>query len=218
MIKIYNLYKSYGGSSQALRDISLEIKKGELVFLTGPSGAGKTTLLKILYRWEAIDRGQVLVNGMNISKLDEENLHVLRRKTGVVYQDYKLLPQKTVFENVAFAQEVVEAQSKNIRHKTWEALKKVGLTQKKEAYPLELSGGEQQRVAIARALVNSPPILLADEPTGNLDAGVSREILQLFENANKDGATVVFATHSKEILQVGNYRVIQLNKGRIIKT
>ena len=218
MIKIYNLYKSYGGSSQALRDISLEIKKGELVFLTGPSGAGKTTLLKILYRWEAIDRGQVLVNGMNISKLDEENLHVLRRKTGVVYQDYKLLPQKTVFENVAFAQEVVEAQSKNIRHKTWEALKKVGLTQKKEAYPLELSGGEQQRVAIARALVNSPPILLADEPTGNLDAGVSREILQLFENANKDGATVVFATHSKEILQVGNYRVIQLSKGRIIKT
>ena len=186
--------------------------------MTGPSGAGKTTLLKILYRWGPVDRGQVLVSGMNIFKLGEENLHLLRRKIGVVYQDYKLLPYKNVFENVAFAQEVVEASTKTIRHKTWEALRKVGLDKKKEAYPLELSGGEQQRVAIARALVNSPSILLADEPTGNLDTDIAKEIFQLFENANKEGATVVFATHSQEMIRARNYRVIQLSRGRVIKS
>ena len=216
MIKIFNLYKSYGGNAQALTDISLQIKKGEFVFLTGPSGAGKTTLLKILYRWESIDRGQILVRGMNISKLKKNNLHVLRRNIGVVYQDYKLLPKKTVFENVSFAQEVLEAPAKHIKRKTWEALKKVGLTHKKGKFPLELSGGEQQRVAIARAIVNSPAILLADEPTGNLDTEIAFEIFRLFQNANKDGATVIFATHSQEMIRAENYRIIQLSRGKVI--
>lgn len=217
MIKIYSVYKTYGGNTQALVDVSMEVTPGEFLFLTGPSGAGKSTLLKILYRWEDFDRGQIIINGVNTSKITDGSLYTFRRKIGVVYQDYKLLPRKTVFENVAFAQEVIETPAKTIRYKTWEALKKVGLTQKKDAYPLQLSGGEQQRVAIARALVNSPEILLADEPTGNLDPGIAVEILKMFEQANQQGTTVVFATHSQEMLRAGNHRVVMLNRGRVVK-
>lgn len=216
MIKVYNVYKTYGKSSPALIDVSMEVKTGEFVFLTGPSGAGKSTLLKILYLWERFDRGQIIVNGLNILKINEEKLYSLRRQIGVVFQDYKLLAKKTVFENVAFAQEVLEMRSDTIRFKTWEAIKKVGLTHKKDSYPLELSGGEQQRVAIARSMVGSPPILLADEPTGNLDPVIAIEILRIFEKANQQGATVIFATHSPEILEAGDHHIIYLNRGKVV--
>jgi cell division transport system ATP-binding protein len=216
MIQVFNLIKTYGGSTPALADISFSVKDGEFVFLTGPSGAGKTTLFKILFGGEKYDRGQVLVNGVNVGKLSEENLFFLRRDIGVVFQDYKLLPKKTVFENISFAQEVIGVPSKTIRTRTWEVLKSVGLTPKKDAYPLQLSGGEQQRVAIARALVNNPKIILADEPTGNLDPEISLKILNLFEKINQEGKTVIFATHSLEMLRAQNHRLLTLNRGKII--
>ena len=189
---------------------------GEFVFLTGQSGAGKTTLFKILFGWENIDRGQVLVAGINVGKLLDKNIYLLRRKIGVVFQDYKLLREKTVFENVAFARQIIGSDNKSIRKKTWGALKKVGLIKKKEAYPDQLSGGEQQRVAIARAMVNDPELILADEPTGNLDPDISIEILKLFEEINLQGVTVIFATHSKEILRITEHRLLTLNRGKIV--
>ena len=216
MIQVFNLIKTYGGSAPALADISFSVKDGEFVFLTGPSGAGKTTLFKILFGREKYDRGQVLVNGVNVGKLSEENLFALRRNIGVVFQDYKLLSKKTVFENISFAQEVIGVPSETIRTRTWEVLKSVGLTPKKDAYPLQLSGGEQQRVAIARALVNNPKIILADEPTGNLDPEISLKILNLFEKINQEGKTVIFATHSLEMLRAQNHRLLTLNRGKII--
>lgn len=217
MIQLYNVYKSYN-NTPALVDVSFIIKKGAFVFVTGPSGAGKSTLLKLLYRWERYDKGQVLVNGINVGKLKFNNLWQLRRNIGVVFQDYKLLAGKTILENVAFALEIVGAETKTIRYRAWEALKDVGLSHRKDAYPMELSGGEQQRVAIARALVNNPKVLLADEPTGNLDPEMSSEILQLFEKANVEGTTVVFATHSQEILREGNHAVVTLKRGKVADT
>ncbi len=216
MIQLFNVCKTYGGVTPALADITFSVKKGSFLFLTGPSGAGKTTLLKILFRAENFDRGQVLVHGINIGKINYRNLYTLRRNIGVVFQDYKLLPKRTVFENVAFAQEIIGADRKKARYKTWEALKNVGLTQRKDAYPPQLSGGEQQRVAIARALVNSPRILLADEPTGNLDPEISAEILNLFEQANKKGVTVIFATHNQEMIRSGRHPVVFLNRGKLV--
>jgi len=216
MIQIFNVVKMYDGSNPVLDNISLEIAKGEFVFLTGPSGAGKTTILKILFGWESFEKGQVLVQGINVGKLTHRNVYTLRRSMGVVFQDYKLLPNKTVFENVSFAQEVIGHDRKTIRFKTWEALKNVGLTPKKDAYPAYLSGGEQQRIAIARAMVNSPAIILADEPTGNLDPDIAIEILKLFEELNQKGSTIIFATHSQEILKAGNHRVISLNRGKVV--
>jgi len=216
MIQIFNVVKMYDGSNPVLDNISLEIPKGEFVFLTGPSGAGKTTILKILFGWESFEKGQVLVQGINVGKLTHRNVYTLRRSMGVVFQDYKLLPNKTVFENVSFAQEVIGHDRKTIRFKTWEALKNVGLTPKKDAYPAYLSGGEQQRIAIARAMVNSPAIILADEPTGNLDPDIAIEILKLFEELNRKGSTIIFATHSQEIMKAGNHRVISLNRGKVV--
>ena len=216
MIQIFNVVKMYDGSNPVLDNISLEISKGEFVFLTGPSGAGKTTILKILFGWESFEKGQVLVQGINVGKLTHRNVYTLRRSMGVVFQDYKLLPNKTVFENVSFAQEVIGHDRKTIRFKTWEALKNVGLTPKKDAYPAYLSGGEQQRIAIARAMVNSPAIILADEPTGNLDPDIAIEILKLFEELNQKGSTIIFATHSQEIMKAGNHRVISLNRGKVV--
>ena len=216
MIQIFNVVKMYDGSNPVLDNISLEIPKGEFVFLTGPSGAGKTTILKILFGWESFEKGQVLVQGINVGKLTHRNVYTLRRSMGVVFQDYKLLPNKTVFENVSFAQEVIGHDRKKIRFKTWEALKNVGLTPKKDAYPAYLSGGEQQRIAIARAMVNSPAIILADEPTGNLDPDIAIEILKLFEELNQKGSTIIFATHSQEIMKAGNHRVISLNRGKVV--
>ena len=217
MIQLYNVYKSYN-NTPALVDVSFIIKKGAFVFVTGPSGAGKSTLLKVMYHWESYDKGQVLINGINVGKLKFNNLWQLRRHTGLVFQDYKLLPGKTILENVAFSVEVMGSEKKTIRYRAWEALKDVGLSHRKDAYPMELSGGEQQRVAIARALVNKPKILLADEPTGNLDPDMASEILHLFEKANADGTTVVFATHSQNILREGNHAVITLKRGKIADT
>jgi len=217
MIQLFNVSKFYGRASPALDGVSLTIHKGDFIYLTGPSGAGKTTLLKILFRRERIDRGQVLVHGFNVGKLSESRLYQLRRKIGVVFQDYKLLPNKTAFQNVAFAQEVIGGDDKIAKTETWKALKEVGLTQKRNAYPPELSGGEQQRVAIARALVNHPSILLADEPTGNLDPAMAAEILDLFEQANRRGVTVVLATHNQELLKAGRHPVITLHRGRVVE-
>ena len=216
MIQVFNVVKMYDGSNPVLDNISLEIPKGEFVFLTGPSGAGKTTILKILFGWESFEKGQVLVQGINVGKLTHRNVYTLRRSMGVVFQDYKLLPNKTVFENVSFAQEVIGHDRKTIRFKTWEALKNVGLTPKKDVYPAYLSGGEQQRIAIARAMVNSPAIILADEPTGNLDPDIAIEIFKLFEELNQKGSTIIFATHSQEIMKAGNHPVIRLNRGKVV--
>ena len=215
MIQIFNVVKMYDGSTPVLDDISMEIGKGEFIFLTGPSGAGKTTILKILFGWEPFEEGQVLVQGINVGKLNPGNIHTLRRSIGVVFQDYKLLPNKTVIEKVSFDQEVIGEDKKTIRFKTWKALKNVGLTPKKDVYPTHLSGGEQQRIAIARAMVNSPSIILADEPTGNLDPDISIEILKLFEELNREGTTIIFATHSQEIVKLGNHRIINLNRGKV---
>jgi len=218
MIQLYNVYKSYGGITPALVDVSMVIEQGAFVFVTGPSGAGKSTLLKILFRWERFDRGQVVVNGMNLSKMPLHKLYLLRREIGVVFQDYKLISNKTVFDNVAFALEAVEAERRTLRQRTWEVLKDLGLSQKKDAYPLQLSGGEQQRVAIARALANRPKILLADEPTGNLDPDIAEEVLKIFDKANRSGTTVLFATHSQEILKKSDHPIVALNRGKIIET
>ena len=218
MIQVFDVVKMYDGSNPVLDNVSMKIAKGEFVFLTGPSGAGKTTILKILFGWERFDKGQVLVHGLNVGKLTNRNLYTLRRSMGVVFQDYKLLPNKTVFENVSFAQEVIGRDRKTIRFKTWEVLKNVGLAPKKDMYPAYLSGGEQQRIAIARAMVNEPSIILADEPTGNLDPDISIEIFKLFVEMNKKGVTIVFATHSQDIVRLGNHRVINLNRGKVVKT
>ena len=207
----------YDGSNPVLDNFSMEIAKGEFVFLTGSSGAGKTTILKILFGQERFETGQVLVHGINVGKLTHKNMYTLRRFMGVVFQDYKLLPNKTVFENVSFAQEVIGSDRKTIRFKTWEALKNVGLTLKKDAYPSCLSGGEQQRIAIARAMVNEPSIILADEPTGNLDPDISIEIFKLFEELNKKGTTIIFATHSQEIIKLGEHRIINLRQGKAVE-
>jgi cell division transport system ATP-binding protein len=210
MIQLFNVTKKYGSyrpasGRPALDDISLKIEKGEFVFLTGPSGAGKTTILKVLFGWEHFEGGQVLVQGINVGKLDVGNMHILRRSIGVIFQDYKLLMNKTVFKNVAFAQEVTNRDRKTIKFKTWEALKNVGLTSKKDSFPAQLSGGEQQ-------------IILADEPTGNLDHKISLEILKLFEELNRNGATIIFATHSQDILKLGNHRVVVLNRGKVVSS
>tara|TARA_B100001146_G_C16059100_1_gene381333 strand:- start:205 stop:861 length:657 start_codon:yes stop_codon:yes gene_type:complete len=217
MIKVFNLYKSYGGVSPVLSDISFDVQDGEFVFLTGQSGAGKTTLFKVLFGWEKFDRGQVLVGGINVSKLNEKNLYLLRRKIGIVFQDYKLLARKTVFENVAFAQQIIGADAKTARSKTWNALKRVGLAKKKDSYPSQLSGGEQQRVSIARAVVNDPELILADEPTGNLDSEISKEILAVFQKINQQGKTIIIATHSAEILQAKECRRLSLDRGKLLQ-
>jgi len=217
MIQVFDVIKMYDGSNPVLDNFSMEIAKGEFVFLTGSSGAGKTTILKILFGQERFETGQVLVHGINVGKLTHKNLYTLRRFMGVVFQDYKLLPNKTVFENVSFAQEVIGQHRKIIRFKTWEALKNVGLTLKKDAYPACLSGGEQQRIAIARAMVNEPSIILADEPTGNLDPDISIEIFKLFEELNKKGTTIIFATHSQEIIKLGEHRIINLRQGKAVE-
>jgi cell division transport system ATP-binding protein len=217
MIKVFNLYKSYGGLSPILQNVSFEIEDSEFIFLTGQSGAGKTTLFKILFGWERFDRGQVLVSGFNVGKINEQKTYLLRRKIGIVFQDYKLLAKKTVFENVAFAQYVIGSEMKSIRKNTWNALKNVGLVKKKDFYPSQLSGGEQQRVSIARAIVNNPDLILADEPTGNLDSKIAKEIFLLFDKINQQGKTVIIATHSAEILREKKCRHLTLDRGKLFQ-
>ncbi len=214
MIKLFHLSKKYD-SHAALCDINLRIAKGEFVFITGPSGAGKTTLLRLIFGTEKPETGSILINSVNLTRISRSKLGFLRRKIGFVFQDFKLLPQRTVFENVTIALEVTGAPTRWIREKTHQTLELVGLEDKEKVYPLSLSGGEQQRVSIARAIVKDPVILLADEPTGNLDPDLTHEIMALFRNIHRKGATVVIATHSRELLEDVSYRTILLQEGKL---
>jgi len=214
MIQMFNVYKVYPNNHPALTDISLHIKKGDFVFVTGPSGAGKTTLIKLIFCAEKASRGQIIVKGINLSKIKPSRSTYLRRSIGVVFQDFKLLNSRTVYENVVFALEVIGTRRTDIKRKAWQVLKLVGLQNRLDATPLGLSGGEQQRIAIARAIVNNPTILLADEPTGNLDSETTHDIMELFKNINERGTTVVFATHNKDLASKYSDKHIALDKGR----
>jgi cell division transport system ATP-binding protein len=218
MVELYHVNKEYGRGAHALADVSLEIGKGEFVFLTGASGAGKTTLLRLLFREETATSGKILVDGLNVSTLPASRVPKLRRRIGVVFQDFKLLPRKTVFENVALVMEILGVPRKKQRARTFAILEMLGLNHKVRSYPLQLSGGEQQRVAIARALVNEPALLLADEPTGNLDPDLSWEIMSIFKRINIQGTTVLVATHDRELIQRMGMRVVTLDCGRVVTT
>jgi cell division transport system ATP-binding protein len=213
VIQFYHVSKIYSNNIHALNDLALQIDRGEFVFLTGPSGAGKTTLLKLIYCEERPTHGEILVNGINISRIRPSRIPYLRRNIGIVFQDFKLLKDLTVSQNVAFALEVTGIRGKELKRRTWKTLRMVGLLDKMDEMPLKLSGGEQQRVAIARALVNNPPILLADEPTGNLDPDVAVDIINLMNNFNAWGMTVVIATHNTDLVRKYSKRVIRLEKG-----
>lgn len=217
MIELINVSKSYASGIDALYDINLNVGKEEFVFLVGPSGAGKTTLLKLLYREDIPTSGKVIVDRVNVAELDSNQVPYLRRNIGVVFQDFKLLPKRTVYENVAFALRVTGAPRSTIRRKAMQALELVGMLRRVNSFPDELSGGEKQRVCIARAIVNNPPILLADEPTGNLDPTTSWDILQLLDKINKRNTTVLIATHNKSIVDEMKKRVVELENGRLIR-
>lgn len=218
LIELKNVYKRYSNGVSALSDINLSISKGEFVFVIGASGSGKSTLIKLLYRQEKPTSGEVYVGGINVAKLRNGKVYKLRRKLGIVFQDYKLLPKKTVYENVAFALEVYGLKVNEIRKRTIKAIEQVGLKDKLRSYPDELSGGEQQRVSIARAIVNDPKVLICDEPTGNLDPDTSMEIMKVIDSINKDmGTTIIMATHDKEIVNSMKKRVILIDKGMVSK-
>ena len=216
MIEISKLTKTYEKSSKALKSISLTIDDGEFVFITGRSGSGKSTLMKILLKEVEPTSGRVVVNDMDLGRMPRRYVPKYRRTLGVVFQDFRLLKDRTVYENVAFAQRVIGAPSRTIRESVPRMLKLVGLSSKYKSYPHQLSGGEQQRVAIARALINDPAVLLADEPTGNLDPHNSIEIMRLLEEINRRGTTVVVVTHSREIVNAMHKRVITIDRGMII--
>jgi cell division transport system ATP-binding protein len=217
MIRLREVTKVYEGGTVAVRDISLDIQKGEFVFLVGPSGSGKSTIVRLLLRQETVTRGTIWVAGKDITQLPAWKVPFLRRSVGTVFQDFKLLPNKTVGENVAFALEVLGRPRTVIAPQVDQVLELVGLSDKINRYPRQLSGGEQQRVSIARAFVNRPPILLADEPTGNLDPGTSVGIMRLLDRINRSGATIVMATHDHAIVDAMQRRVVQLEDGRIIR-
>lgn len=217
MIQLLNVSKIYPGGVQALANLTVSIKRGEFVFLVGPSGAGKTTFMRLLTREELPSRGQVLVAGKNVARLSRREIPFFRRNIGVIFQDFRLLENRTVYENVAFALEVLEKPTAEIKKRVPEALEMVGLKDKVKAFPCQLSGGEQQRVAIARAIVNNPALIIADEPTGNLDPRTAQEIIRLLAEINARGTTVVVATHNREIVNALRKRVIALEKGRIVR-
>ncbi len=217
MIEMQDVYKTYPNGVVALNGINVRIKQGEFVYVVGPSGAGKSTFIKMMYREEKPTSGTIMVNGVNLAKLKDSKVPLLRRHIGVVFQDFKLLPKLNVYENVAFALEVIEESPKAIRQKVMEVLDLVGLKHKVRSYPNELSGGEQQRVSIARSIVNSPKIVIADEPTGNLDPETSWGIVELFEKINDRGTTIVMATHNKEIVNATRRRVIAIENGKIVR-
>ncbi|MEN6568257.1 MAG: cell division ATP-binding protein FtsE [Veillonellales bacterium] len=217
MIHMTDVSKIYDNGSVALSDVTLDIEKGEFVFIVGPSGAGKSTFVKLILREELPTHGQLIVNGRNISDLSPGEVPYLRRALGIVFQDYRLLPNKTVYENIAFAMQVVEASRREMQKRVHHVLDLVGLRSKTRCFPTELSGGEQQRVAIARAIVNSPLIVIADEPTGNLDPDTSWEIMKIFDRINQNGTTVVMATHDKTVVDKMKKRVIAIEKSRIVR-
>jgi cell division transport system ATP-binding protein len=217
VIEMQDVWKTYPDGSHALRGVSVLIERNEFVYLVGPSGAGKSTFMKLIYREEVPTKGQISVNGFNIGKLKPRKIPYIRRNIGVVFQDFRLLPKMTVYENVAFAMEVIEAPRRLIRRRVMEVLELVGLKSKANSLPAQLSGGEQQRVAIARAIVNNPAVIVADEPTGNLDPETSWGIMNLLEEINYRGATIVMATHNKEIVNTLRKRVIAIEKGVIVR-
>lgn len=216
MIQMFHVTKHYGKEIPALVDISLKVEKGEFIFITGPSGAGKTTLLKVLFCEERPDEGQILIQGINVVKIKNSGVPFLRRSIGFIFQDFRLLPKKTVFDNVALALKIVGVARSDIKRRVFEGLRMVGLEHKRDSYPAFLSGGEKQRVAIARAIVNNPPIILADEPTGNLDPGLSREIFRLLKEINHRGTTIITATHDRRIVDEEKRRSITLQNGAIV--
>jgi cell division transport system ATP-binding protein len=217
MIKLVDVTKIYPNGFEALSHINLHIGKEEFVFIVGPSGAGKTTLMKLLYREEFASSGDVIIDKINVSDLKGYQVPYLRRNMGVVFQDYKLLPKRTVWENIAFALQVVGKSRSLIRRQVSLALELVGLQNKANSFPTDLSGGEQQRACIARAIVNNPPLLIADEPTGNLDPNTSWEIINLLDKINKRKTTVIVSTHNKNIVDIMRKRVIAIEGGRIIR-
>jgi len=217
MIELKNVTKLYDNGTLALDNIDLKIENGEFVFLVGSSGAGKTTVTKLLMREENVTSGNVYLYGEDITKISQKEVPYLRRKMGVVFQDFRLLEDRTVFENVEFAMRIVGASRREIRRRVPVVLNMVGLNYKAKMLPNELSGGEQQRVALARALVNNPSILIADEPTGNLNPQVAMEIMEIFENINKMGTTIIMATHAKDIVDAMKKRVIEIQDGHIVR-
>ena len=217
LIQIRGIKKTYKNGVTALYDLDLDIEKGDFVFVIGATGCGKSTLIKMLYREEKPDQGSIIVGGMNVAKLRNNKVFKLRRKIGVVFQDFKLLPKLTVYENVAFALEIFGLPKSEIYSKVIKVLDLVGLKSKAKHYPTELSGGEQQRVAIARAIVNGPKLLICDEPTGNLDENTSMEIMAVLEEINKLGTTIIMVTHDTEIVKKLKKRTILLDSGRILK-
>jgi cell division transport system ATP-binding protein len=217
LIKTKNVVKQYKNGVTAIYNLNLKVKKGDFIFVIGSSGSGKSTLIKMLYREEKPTKGEIIIGGINVEKLRNRKVYKLRRKLGIVFQDFKLLPKLTIYENVAFPLEILGLQKKEIRQKTLQALDLVGLKHKVKDYPDQLSGGEQQRIAIARAIVNEPKLLLCDEPTGNLDPKTSFEILRVLEEINKLGTTVIMATHDKAMVDHFKKRVIVIENGGIIK-
>ncbi|MDY3973389.1 cell division ATP-binding protein FtsE [uncultured Veillonella sp.] len=216
MIEFNHVNKVYDNGSIALDDVTIHIEKGEFVLICGPSGAGKSTFIKLLSHEVVPESGTVIVNDMNVTRLKKRKIPYLRRRLGIVFQDFRLLPSKTVFENIAFALEVIEEKPKRIKEKVDHVLELVGLSHKANDLPQDLSGGEQQRVAIARAIVNKPLVLIADEPTGNLDPNTSKDIVELFKRINNSGTTIVMVTHDMQMVKYLNKRVIALEAGRVI--
>ena len=216
MIRFEHVTKTYR-TNIGLDDVSVDIEKGDFVFLVGPSGAGKSTFIKLILKEIDADKGNIFVNGKDVTKMSNREIPELRRKVGTVFQDFRLLPKKTVFENVAFAMEVLHKSKRQIRKQVPQVLSLVGITDKAHKYPDELSAGEQQRVAIARAIINNPMVLIADEPTGNLDPKTADEIMDLLEQINLRGTTIVMVTHAKDIVDIMKKRVIAIDKGRIVR-
>lgn len=217
MIELYHIWKQYQPPRWALSDITLHVKKGNFVFITGPSGSGKTTLLKLIFREILPTQGQIVIDKRNILRIPDHRIYGLRRSMGIVFQDFRLLFQKRVFENVAVVLQVLGIPRKEIRRRVFNALRMVNLHHKMWEYPPQLSYGEQQRVAIARAVVNHPKILLADEPTGNLDPELANEIMTVFKEINQQGATVIICTHDRELIRHFGEKILFLYKGKLIR-
>lgn len=217
MIEMHNVWKTYPDGTHALRGVSVKVDRNEFVYVVGPSGAGKSTFMKLIYREERPTKGSLFVNGFNLEKLKQRKIPYVRRNIGVIFQDYRLLPKLTVFENVAFAMEVIEAPKKVIRKRVLEVLELVKLREKANSLPTQLSGGEQQRVAIARAIVNNPSVIVADEPTGNLDPDTSWGIMKLMEEINFRGTTIIMATHNREIVNSMRKRLLAIEGGLIVR-